>query len=445
MRFRPFRADPRVSPAQGAALGYQISRLRRYRAESEIEAQGLPSRGAFRFFASPHYPYMKSKYIVSTTIAIFALTSCLSAEEVKYPPINPALTYWQAAALMPDLKGEKAELLNDAIFGKKPLDDAKVRELLTESEDSLRLFAKAAASSAPCDWGLDLKEGPELGLPHISKIRELSRLAVLKADALFAEDKASEGIDWLLLTHRAARHAGASDLLIAVLVQDSIEGAIIYSAGLHCLGWNDAVRKMYADGLKTLPPPHSLGDAVRNETIFIDWIERLLQSTEPDARRKLHEMLVSANPRGNEPGPEREAEIKLLEEQFTSGNSPKLIAELRNLNLRTQAAMGMPWKESRLALEGIDKETQEGNNVLKMSYPSFESVNFKRFQIATLRTMLDAALQYGPKLDEATAAGFKDAFDGEPLVLRKGEDGSMTLKAARQYWKGKDIELKLGK
>jgi hypothetical protein len=72
------------------------------------------------------------------------------------------------------------------------------------------------------------------------------------------------------------------------------------------------------------------------------------------------------------------------------------------------------------------------------------NLNAKQFEVATLRTMLDAALQYGPKLDEAAAAGFKDAFDGEPLVLKKGDDGGLTLTTARQYRKGKDIELKLG-
>lgn len=387
---------------------------------------------------------MKTKIILSTTIAIFALTSYVSADEVKYPPINPALTYWQAAALMPDLKGEKAGLLGDAVFGKKPLEDAKVKELLSESESSLKAFAKAASSVAPCDWGLAFEEGPELGLPHLSKIRELCLLAILKADTLFAEGKPKEGIDWLLLAERAARHAAAGDLLISVLVQDSIESTIIGAAGEHCLGWDEATRKMYADALQALPPLHRYQDALRRETVMIDWVERRLQSTDPNSRQKLEEMIVTEE-LAAKPGPEREAETKLLQEQLTPGNGPKFIAELRDLNRHTQAAMAKPWKESQAELQAITKEAQQGSVLVKAAYPSFESVNLKRLQIATLRTMRDAALQYGPKLDEAAAATFKDSFDGEPLVLKKGEDGRLSLTTARQYRKGKYIELKLGK
>src|ERR1700722_14429803 len=123
---------------------------------------------------------MKSKLILSTTIAIFALSSSLIAEEIKHPPINPALTYWQSAALMPDMKGEKSDLVRDTTSGKKPFDAEKLKEILSESEAALRLFARAADSPAPCDWGLPLEDGPEMALPHVSKMMELSRLAILK-------------------------------------------------------------------------------------------------------------------------------------------------------------------------------------------------------------------------------------------------------------------------
>jgi len=388
---------------------------------------------------------MKSKLILSTTIAIFALTSWVLAEEVKYPPINPALTYWQSAAVMPDLKGEKSALLNDAIYGKKPIDDVKVKELLSESEQSLTEFARAAASPASCDWGLAFQDGPEMILPHLSKMRELSLLAILKADALFSEGRTKEGIEWLLLTERAARHSGAGDLLISVLVQDSIESTIIYSAGKHCLDWDDVTRKRFVDELKALPPEHNFRDALRHESVFIDWVERQIQSTDPNVRRKLEDMIFRPDLWKDKPEPEREAEAKLIREQLTPGNGRKYVAELRDLNQRTQAAMDKPWKESQLEIEAITKEARQGNALLKIAYPSFESVNIKRLQIATLRTMLDAALQYGPKLDEAAAGSFKDAFDGEPLLLKKADDGGLTLTTAKQYKKGKDIELKLGK
>jgi hypothetical protein len=46
---------------------------------------------------------------------------------------------------------------------------------------------------------------------------------------------------------------------------------------------------------------------------------------------------------------------------------------------------------------------------------------------------------------EAAASGARDAFEGQSLRLKKADDGTMSLVAAGQHPKGKDIELKLGK
>jgi hypothetical protein len=388
---------------------------------------------------------MKTKVILSTTIAIFALASCLLAEEVKYPPINPALTYWQAAAEMPELRGEKADLLRDLVSGRKPFDALKAKELLAGSERSMKLFASASASPAPCDWGLPLEEGPEMGLPHVSKINELSRFAILKADVLFAEGKTSEGIEWLLKVHRAARHAGAGDILITALVQFSIEISAVRAAAWHCLEWDESMRNNYADGLKALPALHEMQDALRGEIALNDSYTRHFESIDTNTLQRLLEALSSANQSNNKSESEIEAEAKLLREQLTSENFPKLIAETRELYLHAQTALGKPWKESEIEVQAITKQAQQSTIFVKLTFPSFEQLNLKRFEVKTLRTMLDAALQYGPKLDEAAAASFKDAFDGEPLVLKKGDDGGLTLTTGRQYRKGKDIELKLGR
>jgi len=388
---------------------------------------------------------MKSKLILSTTVAIFTLAACVIAEEAKYPPINPALIYWQAAAEMPDLKGEKSDLIRDIVSGKKPFDATKAEPILAESVGALGLFAKAADSTAPCDWGLQLQDGPGTPLPHLSKVRELCRLAILKSDALFAEGKPSEGVEWLLATQRAARHAGAGDLLINALVQISIEASVIKAAALHCLAWDEATRQRYADGLKALPPLHSVQDATRGEMMLVDWIERRFQPVDAKARQKIQDKLSAANQPDGKANSEFDAAIKMFQGQLTPEQLPKLTAGMRDLYLRTQVALGKPWKEGQAELQAIIKESQEGNILIKLMFPSFVDVNAKSFEIATLRTMLDAALQYGPKLDEAAAGSFKDAFDGEPLILKKGEDGGLTLSTSRQYWKGKDVELKVGK
>ena len=134
--------------------------------------------------------YMKTKLILAF---IPILASALHAEEAKYPPINPALLYWQAAAQLPKLSDAQAEEIRDMAIGKRAIDAAKFESLgLGPTQGLLR---KAAASTAPCDWGLVLEDGPELLLPHLSKLREMANIAVVRGEALVAQGKTDEGLD----------------------------------------------------------------------------------------------------------------------------------------------------------------------------------------------------------------------------------------------------------
>ena len=94
-----------------------------------------------------------------------------------------------------------------------------------------------------------------------------------------------------------------------------------------------------------------------------------------------------------QPKPEFDAQTMLFMAQLASGNGPKVISELRDLTRRTQAAMGKPWKESQAELQAIGKESDQSNVLVKtMLASNSESVSAKQFEMATLRTMLDAAL-----------------------------------------------------
>jgi len=385
---------------------------------------------------------MKSKLILTTTIALSLFASGARAEQPKFPPINPALTYWQAAAVMPDLKGGKADTLRDLVTGKKTYDAVAAKEILDGATSALQTFARAAASPAECDWGMNKVEGPAMAMPHVSKMMELSRLAILKADSLFEAGKPLDGIDWLLLTHRAARHAGAGDILISALVQDSIEASVINAAGQHLMKWDDATRQKYLEGFAALPPTHSIADALSGEEFFVDWIEKTFQSGDPE---RLKMLMAGVEATSSSSGsPDINTALKASHDQFVGEAGKKNFEAMRDIDRRAQEALRKPWKESQPELNALAKEADQGNFLIKLAFPAYVSVGSKEFEIETLHAMFKAALQYGPKLDEATAATFKDSFDGEPLVLKKGGDGVLTLTTAKQYGK-KPLALKLGK
>ncbi|EDY21197.1 hypothetical protein CfE428DRAFT_1490 [Chthoniobacter flavus Ellin428] len=370
--------------------------------------------------------------LFALALTALTLTPIFGAEDSK--TINPALLYWQAAAKLPPLSNEQATELVEMATGQRAFDAAKGNDFL-KSEATLRLLRKGAESTADCDWGLPTEDGPATLLPHLAKMRQMSSLAIVQAEALFAEGKVKEGIDWLLVAHRMARHAGSGDFLISYLVQVAMETSAIHAAARHCLAWDAQSRHEYAAALKALPPLHSIQTAFNGERIFIDWVERHAAADgKPDAQ--LQAAIASAET--NKPG-DKEALATLRVTKTT-------IASWRDLQDRVAAAFGKPWSQAQPELKALTDEAARSPNLLvRIAFPTTTAVAEKNFILATLQTMLDAALQHGPQLDDAAAATYHDSLEGEPLRLQKDANGTMTLMAARQHPAGKDLSLQLGK
>ncbi|MEP6671752.1 MAG: hypothetical protein ABJF10_21510 [Chthoniobacter sp.] len=377
------------------------------------------------------------KYTLLTfTFATLTFASPLRALDSR--PTNPALLYWQAAAIRPQLTPEQAKEVHEVVAGRKPYDAMAAAKILSDSKSSLLLAFKAADSTVPCDWGMPVEDGPFMALPHVSKMQEMGAVAILQAEDFFAEGKVKEGLDYLLLTHRLARHAGAGDMLISNLVQYAIETNALRAAARHCLAWDADTRKTYAAQLKTLPPLHTTQAAYGGESAFIDWLDTRFSVAGAD-KTQVEELL---NMEGTDKWKAKEALLK----EFTPEGVKAFVAEMRSLQLRAQAGLGEAWPQCHAAMKAVDEDAQHSTfYVVRSMVAPTVNVGEKQFVIATLRTMLDAALEHGAQLDEATAATYHDAFTGDPLRFKKDADGTITLLTAQPHPAGKELSLKFGK
>ena len=377
--------------------------------------------------------------LIAFALAVLTFSSTLCADEFTHPPINPALLYWQAAATLPKLTDNQAKDLRAMAAGITPFDAAKVKDLRADKW-SLHLMQKAANSPAPCDWGMPTEDGPDMALPHTAKIMEMSYLAIVEAESSFAEGKTRDGLDWLIITHRMARHAGAGDVLISNLVQFAIETNALRAAARHCLNWDEQTRQAYASMLEALPPLHTTQKAYRSEEILTEWVEHKFQAGGKAEIEKLAGVVASSG--GNPMKPEEKA---ALEANLEPAAFQASIAEWRSLQSRVAAAMGKPWPQAQPELQKLnDEATHSSYYIVRTSIPTILGVAEKQYVIATLHTMLDAALKHGPQLDEATAASYHDAFAGDPLHVQKN-DGTLTLATAHEYRAGKNVSLQFGK
>jgi hypothetical protein len=379
----------------------------------------------------------------------FVLVLCLSfaglqGQEPPSSSINPALLYWQAAAMAPTLTEEQASVVRDMASGKAPVDPAKVQALGIDT--AVRRLPKAAYSSAPCDWGLTKEDGPGTPMPHLSKVRELASFALVHGETLIQRGKTAEGMEWFLIAHRIARHSGTGETLISYLVQLSIEDFALRAAARHCLGWDEATRQGYADKLGALPPLRSLKEAFRGELLFADWLEASLKVPAATRQELLGPVFAAAAGTDGKGAPAQTAESAMAALITHPELLEKETVAFRALHRRVEASLDKPRKEAKPEFEALDADIKNSPSMLvKVTFPSIRVVYDRQFSSATLRTMLEAALKHGPGISASAAAECRDALEDQPLRLQKAADGSVSLVAAKADAKGKPIELKLGK
>ena len=172
--------------------------------------------------------------LVSFAAAAAVLTTPLhSQEKGDLAERNPALSYWQAAAQLPELSDAQARQLRAVADGKEVF-GADVLDGLDFSA-ATAFLRKAAASEAGCDWGLAVEDGAAMAMPHLSKLRELSTISLVLAEEAFFRGDTDAGIEHLWVTHHMARDAAAGTSLISNLVQMAIEGRTLRVAARHCM------------------------------------------------------------------------------------------------------------------------------------------------------------------------------------------------------------------
>lgn len=388
---------------------------------------------------------MHKTFYTAFAFALILPFAGLQGQEPPSSSINPALLYWQAAAMAPKLTEEQASAIRDMASGKTPVDPAKVQAL--GIDPAVRRLQKAAYSSAPCDWGLTKEDGPFMPLPHLSKVRELASFALVHGEALIQRDKTAEGMEWFLIAHRIARHSGTGETLVSYLVQLSIEDLALRAAARHCLGWDEATRRTYAEKLGTLPPLRSLKEAFRGELLFADWLEASLKVPAAARQERLGPVFAAAAGTDGKGAPVQTAESAMLTTLIAQPEIlEKALVTFRALHRRVEASLDKPRKEAKPEMDALDADIRNSTSMLvKLAFPSIKSVYDRQFSSATLRTMLEAALKHSAGINEAVAAEYRDALEDQPLRLQKAADGSISLVAAKPDAKGKTIELKLGR
>jgi hypothetical protein len=347
-----------------------------------------------------------------------------SEKPEKFIDSNPALLYWQAFALLPDLKQSQTKMMADVLEGRLPASDETVIAFLSGTRRGLDRFARAARGKQPCVWGTTIDEGPFAPMPHLSKMQQMCRLALVQVEVHYAAGDLEAAWQWTKYVHAAARHVGSDPLLITAIIQHGIEQQAIRTTAKHILRMDvdhgdDIVRSM-----KSLPPLHSVREALTGEHAMAEWTRLMvvgLQNSPEKEKALLDLAQTQLNAQSEDSNPIKSA---TAQQTLTSVEEWKKVADQgRALQARVEAASTKSWPEYQADMQLIHTSLGNANPTLKNTLPAFEGAMRKQFETQTLQAMLFAVLQ--PPADgheDGEMKRFNDAFEGKPLLLNRSAE-----------------------
>jgi hypothetical protein len=354
----------------------------------------------------------------------------MAGEAAPPLPPNAALKYWQASALLPKDAAEKA----DRVWAQPQGPEAAA--FAQECSNSLRLLHDGAAIRR-VDWGLNADEGPALLLPHLSKMRQLARVACAAARVDFERKRHAEGFERLCDVVALSRHTGGDGLLIGKLVEIAIArmAADLLASCLPALP--PELLRSLDQRLAALPPFATLADAVRMEQrTFGAGYRRKISAAPAAERRKIVNALLPLD------AGEAEA-IQLLQGIVT--DDAKLAAAFADLDQQyaaLAAAAALPLPQQQPALAKLEAQVKEANPLVRMVLPAVMGSQQTVAAHDTRMLMLSAAADVVAKGPEALAR-HKDPGGDSAFTFRKLEVG-FELASKLTGRDGKPVTLTVG-
>src|SRR6185436_8174965 len=226
---------------------------------------------------------MKTK---SGSWLILGLLLCLplrlSAAETQRDDINPALLYWQAFAVMPDLGPEDQKHLLETDWRTRAMDE-RASELASRYDQTFRLLQAAMTAKVPCDWGVDMSLGPQALLPHLAKAKRCAVVAVLRARWAVQQGRPEAAREDLLAAFVLGRNASRDGTLISALVQIAVERIVL---GYIVQQWPELPANYIGNllaGIDNAPVRRTMASCMETERVALyGWLVRKLQEIQAE-------------------------------------------------------------------------------------------------------------------------------------------------------------------
>jgi hypothetical protein len=331
------------------------------------------------------------------------------------PSANAALQYWQAFAQMPSLDQEQQKLLEDwgkvEDWYKQPL-SPEAEKLVAAANTSL-MYLHRGAQMPHCDWGLDYGDGISMLLPHLTKSRDLARLAALRARIELEKGHYKQARGDLAAIMGLARHVGRDPIMICLLVQYGLEGMVVDLVAPYVLDIKAPPDQAVAM-FQALPKAATLEESIKSEKFHMArWIIKKLRDEEarqPGAGRALWLNLLE--------GPDVPDSVKQIELQ----KGIELMEKMLPVYDEMARLVVLPNDQFDAQYPAFKQKTKSENPLAGTLLPAIDQLRAKdqrsQARLAMLLAAVAVAAEGQDKLKE-----IKDPFGSGPFEYKALDQG----------------------
>jgi len=270
-------------------------------------------------------------------------------------------------------------------------------------DPEFKLVRLAANSTVPCDWGIDMSEGPATLLPQLARCKAVmigTRYRV--AWNLQRRNQAEARDDWLA-AFTLARNISRDGTVISVLVQIASE-SIATDTVLENFGkFSPQTLQQLVQGIDSAPAPGTVAASITFERMaFHDWLLRKireLQTANPGDDAKvmagIHDLMPNLEEHGDDAVPPS------LWDQLTkaSGNTSQgilnLLTDESQAYDRLASVMALPYSEFDAAANQFAAQLKHAQTpLLSQAFPAYLKARQREFRIQVWLAMLHTALEY---------------------------------------------------
>jgi hypothetical protein len=386
-----------------------------------------------------------------TCLALLILTLPAARGEPFRTDINPALLYYQAFLLAPELSQTDRDYLFETNWHGQKLPE-RFGELIARYDSEFKLVRQAAQQKVPCDWGINMSPGPATQLPHLAPTKKVAQASQLRAMWDLQHGNQAAACDDLLAAFVLGRNVSRDGTLFGTLVQQAVE-ALEYATVAGNFGqFSPETLKQLMDGFDAAPARGTVATAMMSEKLLgPDWlatkIQKLQQENPGNDMKAMEDIHTDFDRCGfdfvfhGERGEKQDTNVWqriFVASGGTSDGVLKLIRDMEPLYPRLASIMALPQPEFEAQMQKFDTEIQKSQNplvpvILPNPLLAVGGPRRREFRAQAELAMVHAGVEY--KLHGE--AGFKtvmDPFGNGPFAFQRfvfeGVDRGFKLESA---------------